>query len=102
MPFVKGQSGNPKGRPKKGHTLSDAIKEALDKRDVQKGYDKVTRNQAIAEVLTQEALKGNLTAINMVLDRMEGRPMIRQEIDMDAKMDVPMVKIVHEKKKKKK
>ncbi len=97
MPFKKGQSGNPAGRPKKGHTLSDAIEKALTTKDVHKGSSKITRNQAIAEVLTQEALKGNLKAIDMVLDRMEGKPMQKQEVDMNGSLEIPLIKIVNEK-----
>ena len=99
MPFCKGDPNiNRKGRPPTDKTLSNAIREALQKNDVKKGYEQVTRNQAIAEILTQEALKGNLKAIDMVLDRMEGKAMQHSEVDIDATTDIPLIKIVHEKK----
>ena len=82
MPWKPGQSGNPKGRPPKNKTLTDALERALKKKDVKRGYDDISRKDAIAEILTQEALKGNLKAIDMILDRIEGRP--GQSINLDA------------------
>jgi hypothetical protein len=84
MPFKKGQSGNPKGRPKKELALTEAINTALKKKDVKRGYETLSRKQAIAEVLTQEALKGNLTAINIILDRTEGKPLQKVESKVEA------------------
>ena len=48
-PFLPGQSGNPKGRPKKGHAIRDILvnKDLKDKRQ-------------LVEVAYREALKGNV------------------------------------------
>ncbi len=57
MPFVKGQSGNPKGRPPKGRALTDALEAALD--SAYNG-DKVAVKQALAEKLAQAVVTGAL------------------------------------------
>lgn len=60
--FKKGQSGNPKGRPKKLPDLKQALAEVL-------GEEKETKN-ALTIVLMKmraEALKGNIRAAELLL-----------------------------------
>jgi hypothetical protein len=72
-PFPKGKSGNPKGRPK----LPD-IKEALAKvlAEEKDGY---TALDATLMALRGKAVKGDVRAAEMLLDRAFGKP--KQSID---------------------
>jgi len=59
--WVPGVSGNPKGRPKKGETLTDALAEAIDK-------------EMLANALLTLVEKGDIQAIKYAYDRIDGRP----------------------------
>ena len=61
--FQPGQSGNPKGRPKSGRAISDLVRAEL----------AGNKGKALARVLVREALAGNMNAMGMVLDRIEGK-----------------------------
>ena len=61
--FQPGQSGNPKGRPKSGKAISDLVRAEL----------AGNKGKALARVLVREALAGNMVALGMVLDRVEGK-----------------------------
>jgi len=59
MPWVKGQSGNPRGRPKKGEAFTEILKREGSKRDIaytdpKTGEKKnITRKQALARKIWQ-------------------------------------------------
>ncbi len=86
-PFVKGQSGNPKGRAKKGETLTDILRAISDEPD---GRDGFTKKQALGRRLYKLAMTGKgqvaVAAIKYIYDRIDGSP--RQAIALDANMDI--------------
>ena len=61
MPWEKGQSGNPKGRAPKGQTLTDALRNHIDKEE-------------IAALLTELAKGGDIGALKYIYDRLDGKP----------------------------
>jgi len=72
MPFEKGKSGNSAGRPKKGETLTDLLREKLEAPKTTKG--KITRKERIVEKLIVMAESGDLSALKYLIDRCDGRP----------------------------
>lgn len=67
--FQPGQSGNPKGRPKKGQTLSDILRKEL----AVKGEDGITRQEVIMRKLIGMAEEGHMGAIREIYNRIEGK-----------------------------
>ena len=68
--FKKGQSGNPKGRPKGSSSLMADLKEALEVEVTIREAGKegvVTAKKGISYVLVQKALKGDLRAMNLLM-----------------------------------
>jgi DNA-directed RNA polymerase subunit L len=80
--FKPGVSGNPNGsKGKEGKTLTTLLREILDKEINIKKHPitkesnvKLTTSEIILLQLVSKASKGNLKAINSILDRTEGRP----------------------------
>ena len=59
--YVKGSSANPKGRPRKGESLTDALQSHVDKDD-------------LARKLLKLVNSGSLGATKYVYDRIDGKP----------------------------
>lgn len=75
--FVKGDTRiNRKGRPKKGHALSDRLRE-MGKKIVEKTTQ--TKNDLLAEQIWTRALDGDQNDIKTILDRTEGKPVAKVE-----------------------
>ena len=68
--WKKGQSGNPNGRPKSGFALNEYI---TDLANVEL-KDKKTMLEAVVGKVYEEALDGNMSAINFLADRVLGKP----------------------------
>ena len=97
MGFQKGDPRiNRNGRPKKDLALSTEIRKALEKRDVESNGEKIARYEAISDLLTQQALQGNLTAVNIILDRTEGKPVASTELDVRGKISLPQITLTSE------
>jgi Family of unknown function (DUF5681) len=74
--WKKGQSGNPRGRPRRGSCLADLLRRELERT----GPAGVTHKEALVNALVETACEGDLRAIDMIFDRVEGRPKQRQEV----------------------
>ena len=78
--WVKGQSGNPKGRPKKGFTIAETIREML---RVKEGTTKKYYLELFAQSVLTRAIKGDPTCTKLVFQYIDGLPV--QKIDVDEK-----------------
>ena len=90
MPFAKGQSGNPTGRPRKGKTLTEALEKAMKQRraDGRKTQD------VLAETLINMAIEDkNIHALRYVYDRCEGKPVESVELT-NAAVDAQLLQIM--------
>lgn len=74
-PFKPGQSGNPKGRPKR-RAISEAYRKLLE----HVNDEGETIALKLAQQVIADALDGDLAAIREVTDRTEGKPKQEQEI----------------------
>ena len=91
MPFSKGKSGNPQGRPKKGETLTDLLREKIEVPKTAK--EKLTRKERIIEQLITLAEGGDLAALRYVFDRIDGRP--KESIELtDGAIDTRLREIM--------
>lgn len=77
-PFKKGQSGNPKGRPKKLPKLDELLADVLG--EEQGGIEAA---KAILMALRKKAVKGDVRAAEALLDRAYGKAL--QSIDHTTK-----------------
>ena len=82
MPFSKGKSGNPRGRPRKGESLTDLLREKLETTKTTR--DKQPRKEKIAEKLIALAESGDLGALRYIFDRIDGRPKETVELENAA------------------
>jgi hypothetical protein len=83
-----GVSGNPAGRPKSELALAAKIKEAL---QIEDEWEKKTNLEIIVARLIDEAKNGNLKAVELIFNRVEGTPIATvrtQEIDKDEVIDI--------------
>lgn len=82
--FKPGESGNPNGRPKKGYSITEMMKEML--------ANKPEVKEAIGKVIAKKALEGDMAAINKLWQYMDGMPI--QGLELGGKNgDVIKVKI---------
>lgn len=78
--FKPGQSGNPKGRPKKLPQLDEILAEVLGQEN-DKGK---TVAEGIITAMANKALKGDAKAAALVLDRGYGK--VTQPVDADVRL----------------
>jgi len=80
--WKKGQSGNPKGRPRKLPSLNVALTKVFGVT----ADDDVSKVELILEAMYKQAIKkGNVQAANLILDRMHGKP--KQSIQVSGALE---------------
>ena len=97
--FKPGESGNPDGRPKKGNSWKDVLDEAMGQTHKVGGEEK-TLKQIISDVLSKKALKGDLKAIEMIMNRLDGKPNITSIVEMNVGNKSALSKYFEDKTKK--
>ena len=107
IPFVKGQSGNPNGRPRKyvtqlkaqGYRLSeinDTIQAmmSMNSEELKSVYDNPNATileKTIANAMNKSLNKGSLYSIDTLLTRVYGKPEEQYDIQQDTKIEVVFV-----------
>jgi hypothetical protein len=71
MTWARGQSGNPHGRPKSGRAFAEALRAV---------GEEGGNLEAVAEKVWELARGGDLRAIQLIAERLDGRPLNYEEI----------------------
>ena len=100
--FVKGQSGNPNGRPRGTQSIPDMLKrigeedvpDVLNER-VQELFGKadigeITMLEAVMRTTMMYAIQGKSWAVQFLADRLEGKP--RQTIELEQHEPIQLIK----------
>lgn len=81
MPWQKGQSGNPNGRPVNPECLTHVIRE-LGKEEIEFKGERKTRIKAAAQRLWNLALFGDdIRSLIYLINRLDGKPKLTQIIE---------------------
>lgn len=67
-----GESGNPNGRPPKGHSITDTIRAMMD--------EKPEIKKALGAKILQSAADGDITAMKLIWNYLDGMPTQKQEV----------------------
>lgn len=110
IPFVKGQSGNPNGRPKKyttllreygykQHEINDTINSLLslsldELKVIHDDANATILEKTIANALYKSWKKGSLYSIETLLTRSFGKPRETLEIDADVNITGVQIEII--------
>lgn len=86
MPWRPGQSGNPRGRPRKGKSLTEILERCGRERDPESGRP---RYELLAEKLWQLALDGHLEAVKLLYNRVDGLP--RMQLPLGTRAGITFV-----------
>lgn len=91
--FKPGQSGNPAGKPKGTRTLTAILRDIVDSNAGKIFGDKIPaemKGKTCGELLMLKlialGIKDDRIAIGDVIDRLEGRPLQKQEVKTDIRM----------------
>ncbi|MBF0196855.1 MAG: hypothetical protein HQL32_04060 [Planctomycetes bacterium] len=90
MAWSKGQSGNPKGRPRKEFCISTILDKVGDEMTTLDGID-LPKKEAVLRKVYTEALAGERWAIEFIADRTEGKP--HQSVSQEVSGEMPIARI---------
>jgi endonuclease III len=79
-PFVKGQSGNPNGRPKRREVIDAMLAELKRKPH---GQAKTTNAELLAQTAVGQAISGDVTWAKLVMEYVYGKPV--QPVDLEVR-----------------
>lgn len=102
MPFVKGQSGNPGGRPKFGSGVADRTKTMMSKKDEidPETQEKITRLDYMLQQLYLDTKSSDrqtrIAARAELLNRGWGRPVQPVEASVESQIEVSISMPVYE------
>jgi N-acetylglucosamine kinase-like BadF-type ATPase len=77
---------NRNGRPKKGDTITDAIKNIL-QQEVDTKEGKKAVKELFAKKVSEMALKGDLNAIKLIMQYCDGMPLQKQDININTEVN---------------
>lgn len=95
MPFVKGQSGNPKGAPKKEQTFSKCFEDAVEKlkselkNDKGETVDKIKGKKVVVQAYMDLAFNKKyqpqirLKALDTIVSRIDGEPRVNVSAEVE-------------------
>ena len=82
--YKPGQSGNPNGRPPKGHSITEWFKNMLNSDPAIK--------DALGKSIIKKALEGDSTAQKLVWNYMDGMPLQKTDLTSDGeKIQMPVM-----------
>ncbi len=91
MVWKQGQSGNLKGRPKRGEDMASALRTVLRA----KGEDGKQNKKAVAEKVVAMAKAGNTEAIKLIFERVDGK--VPETRVHEGSKDAPVaIKVVYD------
>lgn len=85
--FKPGQSGNPNGRPKKGYSISETVKQMFTEQPEKK-------KKLVDKIYTVAAEGGDMAAARMIWAYMDGMPTQKQEVtgkDGEPLLPIPIL-----------
>lgn len=109
--FQPGESGNPNGRPKGSRNKSKlSLAEKLAVKLLEEGAKnqngiKMTFADAIVHVIVTEATQKKRWAIELCMNYIDGRPVVKQEVELEVKQNADLLEVLqkaHARRKSKK
>jgi hypothetical protein len=95
MTFVKGQSGNPAGKPKGTRSFTTKVREALEK--IAEGKDYTYEEAFIKSILKKGIIDGDSAIIRLIWNYLDGMPVQKIAGDSDSPLIIQIAKEIADK-----